>query len=43
MIQGCETTFKQCLAEGVVHMLARGRFAATAVLRNENEPTLLIG
>ena len=43
MFQGCETSFLYYFDEGLLHMLARGRFAATAILRAKGEPTLLIG
>ena len=43
MFQGCETSFLYYLDEGLLQMLARGRFAATAILRAKGEPTFLIG
>ena len=43
MLQGCETSFLLYLDEGLLQMLARGRFAATAILRATGEPALLRG
>ena len=43
MFQGSETSFLYYLDEGLLQMLARGRFAATAILRAKGEPTLLRG
>ena len=43
MFQGCETSFLYYLDEGLLQMLAHGRFAANAILLAKGEPTLFIG
>ena len=43
MFQGSETSILYCLDEGLLQMLARGRFAATSILRAKGEPALFIG